>query len=49
VKVSLDCETDKYGVVLARYLNGPMHYPCAEAAGELGALIEQWRSPEVKN
>lgn len=36
------------GVVVARYANPPMNYFCAEGTRELAALVEEWRSPEVR-
>lgn len=36
------------GVVVAAYHNPPMNYFCAEGTQELGALIPQWRAPEVR-
>jgi enoyl-CoA hydratase/carnithine racemase len=36
------------GVVVATYTNPPMNYFCAEGTQELGGLIEQWKSPEVR-
>ncbi len=36
------------GVVVAAYHNPPMNYFCAEGTQELGALIPQWRAPEVQ-
>jgi len=38
----------KDGVVVATYTNPPMNYFCAEGTRELVALIEQWRSPDVR-
>lgn len=35
-------------VVVATYTNPPMNYFCAEGVGELVALIEQWKSPEIR-
>jgi enoyl-CoA hydratase len=36
------------GVVVATYTNPPMNYFCAEGAREFSALIEQWRSPDIR-
>jgi enoyl-CoA hydratase len=36
------------GVSVATYHNPPMNYFCAEGTRELGALMHQWRSPEVR-
>ncbi len=36
------------GVVVATYDNAPMNYFCAEGAGELAGLIEEWRDPSVR-
>jgi enoyl-CoA hydratase len=36
------------GVVVATYTNPPMNYFCAEGAREFSALIEQWRSPNIR-
>lgn len=36
------------GLVVARYSNPPMNYFCAEGTQELAALVEEWRSPEVR-
>lgn len=41
------CKTEG-GVVTASYSNPPMNYFCAEGAGELGTLIENWRDPAIK-
>ena len=38
----------KGGVVVATYTNPPMNYFCAEGTRELVALIEQWKSPDVR-
>jgi enoyl-CoA hydratase len=38
----------KDGVVVATYTHPPMNYFCAEGAGELAALIEAWKSPEIR-
>ena len=38
----------KDGVVVATYTNPPMNYFCAEGTRELVALIEQWKSPDVR-
>lgn len=40
-------ESDR-GVVVARYVNPPMNYFCADGTQELVALIEEWRSSEVR-
>lgn len=34
--------------MLARYIDPPMNYFCAEAAGELAGLIEAWSAPEIR-
>ena len=36
------------GVVVATYTTAPMNYFCAEGTRELVALIEQWKSPDVR-
>jgi len=36
------------GVVVATYTNPPMNYFCAGGAQEFSALIEQWRSPDIR-
>lgn len=36
------------GVVVATYTCPPMNYFCAEGTQELGGLIEQWKSPDVR-
>jgi enoyl-CoA hydratase/carnithine racemase len=41
-------ETLDGGVAVATYDNPPMNYFCAEGAGELAGLIEQWRDPAVR-
>ena len=41
-------EREESGVAIASYQAPPMNYFCAEGAGELAALIEQWRAPEVR-
>ncbi len=38
----------KGGVVVATCTNPPMNYFCAEGTRELGGLIEQWKSPDVR-
>jgi enoyl-CoA hydratase len=35
-------------VVIARYLNPPMNYFCAEGTAELGTLIDTWQDAEVR-
>ena len=35
-------------VAVARYVNPPMNYFCAEAMRELTRSIESWQSPEVR-
>lgn len=41
-------ETSDPGIAIARYENPPMNYFCAEGTQELQALVEGWRSPEVR-
>jgi enoyl-CoA hydratase len=36
------------GVVVATYTNPPMNYFCAEGTREFSALIEAWRSPDIR-
>lgn len=36
------------GVVVASYTHPPMNYFCAQGTQELGALIQEWRGPEVR-
>lgn len=35
-------------VAVARYVNPPMNYFCAQAVSELGALIDQWQDPAIR-
>jgi enoyl-CoA hydratase/carnithine racemase len=41
-------EHDADGVVVATYHNAPMNYFCAQGAGELLGLIEQWKASQVR-
>src|SRR3954454_21316889 len=41
-------ETLDGGVGVATYGNPPMNYLCAEGAGELAGMVEQWRDPAVR-
>lgn len=41
-------ELSKNGVVVATYDHAPMNYFCAEGAGELVELIEDWRAPSIR-
>ena len=38
----------KDGVVIATYTNPPMNYLCADGTRELAALVEAWKSPDVR-
>ncbi len=41
-------ETERGGVVVARYDNPPMNYFCAQGTQELGELVRAWSAPAVR-